>query len=346
MSTEEEKPVEEETTMDEGYALYEEPTVFSKLTHLRYFVAGYLGLFVLLFLIGLFMYKEFSELSGDGILFSLEYTEVEFSDLFTITFILAILFLIGVIGILATQDDFSGDMGSYLYYALGGYLFLVSISFILRATTGDGNESISMGLVTWGLLLLGLAFIFAGYQDSGMSTLEYNLKDIALGAGSLIYGLTIYLTGGSLDFDNSTDTPAISGFFGIFKYETINIFNTDVTLPESYLWFFPTFHEWILGGLLWIVLGVYFLVRGLEIDLGNNYDLLETGILVITSLALFWFNISFLFMILFGGITGIGVIIIMLANLVGLYLSYEINLPFKTFAEEKFAEFMDSRASE
>ncbi|MFW9852736.1 MAG: hypothetical protein ACFFDS_07335, partial [Candidatus Thorarchaeota archaeon] len=212
-----------------------------------------------------------------------------------------------------------------MLYTFGAYLTMVGLTlFALGCMSNQLFEISSLTTLFFGVILW-------------LSTLLEKLNKISTERSSLLKGI------GSLVYFLGVTITTFRNFSTVLKNSPLNyLYNIVIVTNNNVVSrsFLPTFPDWIFGGLIWLILAIYWTMPFLQ-EKGVFRRTAKSGsILLSTAVVIYAFELLILgfFFINFGKMQGASIVLMFVGSLIGILASitifYYLTIKWKLFKKK------------
>ncbi len=234
----------------------------------------------------------------------------------SILHLLSLISVIAIIVLIILAKEPKDLMSNRMLYAFGAYMTLAGITIFALGCSSYGLLDFRFEIASITMIIFGVILWFGPLiEKAGRLTPANN--SLLKGIGSLLYffGLTIS-SYNSVDILDQTKYSSL-GYLYQVTYKT-----------NSARAFFPTLPDWIFGGIIWLILGLYWCFDFLESKsvikkTRNTKNTLLTTAAVFFKIELFIFT---LFFINFGAMVGASIKTMFVGNILGILAAIGITI--------------------
>jgi len=226
----------------------------------------------------------------------------------SILHLITIISMIAIIVLIILAKNPKDFLKDRMLYAFGAYMTLAGITIFTLGCSSYGLLDFRFEIASITMIIFGVILWFGPLiEKAGRLTPSNN--SLLKGIGSLLYffGLTIS-SYNSVDILDQT------------KYSSLTYLYQVSYKANSARAFFPTFPDWIFGGLIWLILGLYWCFDYIEKKnvvkhTRSTKSILLTAVVVLFKLELLIFT---LFFINFGAMVGASIKVMFVGNIFGI----------------------------
>ena len=212
-----------------------------------------------------------------------------------------------------------------LFYTFGAYLTMVGLTLFALGCSGNQLfEFSSLATLFFGVILW-------------LSTLLEKMNKISAEKSSFLKGI------GSFVYFIGITTTNFRNVSSALKYSPLNLLYNVVIVTNNNIVsrsFLPTFPNWIFGGLIWLILAVYWTLPFLQEKGVLRRTAKTESILLSTAVVIYALELLILgfFFINFGKMQGASIVLLFVGNLIGILASitifYYLTIKWKLFKKK------------
>ena len=234
----------------------------------------------------------------------------------SILHLLSLLSIIAIIVMIILAKDPKDFLSNKMSYAFGAYMTLAGITIFALGCSSYGLLDFRFEIASITMIVFGVILWFGPIIEKA-GRLSPSGNSLLKGIGSLLYFIGSTITSyTSVDILDQTKYSSFSFLYQI-TYRT-----------NSTRAFFPTFPDWIFGGIIWLILGVYWCFDYIESKnvvkhTRSTKSILLTTAVVVFNLELLIFTLIF---INFGAMLGASIKTMFVGNILGILAAIGITI--------------------
>ena len=272
----------------------------------RILLAGFYFFYFLGLIIGLFT-RNPGLPDGTNRAYNLEFVDFITSG-WSILHLISLLSLIAIIVLIILSKEPKDFLKNRMMYAFGAYMTLAGLTIFALGCSSTNLLDFRFEIASITMIIFGIILWFCPIiENAGRLTPEKH--SLLKGIGSLLYffGLTVS-SFSSVDIIDQTRFSSLTYLYEVtFKNHSVRAF-------------YPTFPDWIFGGLIWLILGLYWCFDYIEKKNVVKHTRSTKSILLTTVVVLFKLELLIftLFFINFGAMVGASIKTMLVGNILGI----------------------------